>query len=51
MAKRHDESDVNAPYRHTCHRKPVTRREFLGQGFISGAAMVMAPNALERTGG
>jgi hypothetical protein len=25
------------------HRRPRTRREFLGQGFISGAAMVLGP--------
>ena len=34
------------PFRHTSHRRPVTRREFLGQGFITGAAMIAAPTLL-----
>lgn len=34
------------PYRHPDHRRPVTRREFLGQGFITGAAMIAAPTLL-----
>ena len=34
------------PFRHTSHRRPVTRREFLGQGFLSGAAMLAAPSLL-----
>ena len=33
--KRHPDE----PYRHPDHRRPVTRREFLGQGFLSGAAV------------
>jgi hypothetical protein len=31
----------NAPLRHPDHPRPVTRRDFLRQGFISGAGMVM----------
>ena len=31
------------PYRHTGHRRPLTRREFLGQGFLTGAAFVAGP--------
>jgi hypothetical protein len=31
------------PLRHPDHRRPVTRREFLAQGFITGAATVAAP--------
>ncbi len=30
-------------FRHADHPRPVTRRQFLGQGFLSGAAMVMSP--------
>jgi hypothetical protein len=33
----------DAPLRHADHRRPVTRRDFLAQGFISGAATVVAP--------
>jgi len=46
MDKRRNDGEVKAPYRHTCHRRPVTRREFLAQGFISGAAMIAAPSLL-----
>ena len=35
---------MNRPLRHPNHRRPVTRREFLAQGFISGAAMIVAPS-------
>jgi hypothetical protein len=35
-----------APFRHASHPRPVTRRQFLAQGFLSGAAMVMAPSLL-----
>jgi len=31
----------NAPLRHADHPRPVTRRNFLRQGFISGSGMVM----------
>lgn len=34
------------PFRHDGHRRPLTRREFLGQGFITGAAMIAAPTLL-----
>ena len=37
---------LNAPLLHENHKKPVTRREFLGAGLISGSAMVMAPTIL-----
>ncbi len=37
---------VNEPYRHADHPRPRTRREFLSQGFISGAATVLAPSLL-----
>ena len=33
------------PFRHADHPRPVTRREFLAQGFITGAAMVVGPSA------
>jgi hypothetical protein len=31
---------LGEPLRHPDHRRPVTRREFIGQGFMSGAATV-----------
>ncbi len=31
------------PLRHPDHKRPKTRREFLSQGFMTGAAMVMLP--------
>ena len=33
----------NAPLRHADHPRPVTRRDFLRYGFLSGAGMVMGP--------
>ena len=35
-----------APLRHPDHRRPVSRRDFLAQGFISGAVSVIAPTVL-----
>lgn len=34
------------PFYHRDHKRPVTRREFLAQGFITGAATVAAPSLL-----
>src|SRR5579864_4779632 len=31
------------PFRHENHPRPVTRRELLGAGFLSGSAMVLGP--------
>jgi hypothetical protein len=36
----------NEPLRHEGHKKPVTRRDFLAQGFITGAATIVAPTML-----
>ena len=35
--------EVGEPIRHESHKKPVTRRDFLALGFISGAATVFVP--------
>jgi hypothetical protein len=35
-----------APFRHLSHPRPRTRREFLAQGFLSGAAYLVAPSLL-----
>jgi hypothetical protein len=45
MTKRYGEKAME-PFRHPDHPRPVTRRQFLAQGFISGAAMVTAPSLL-----
>lgn len=38
---------LNEPVRHEgTHKRPVSRRDFIAQGFISGAATVVAPTAL-----
>jgi hypothetical protein len=37
---------VNEPLKHAAHKRPVTRRDFLAQGFMTGAATVIAPSML-----
>jgi hypothetical protein len=37
---------LDEPIRHESHKRPVTRRDFLAQGFIGGAATVIAPSIL-----
>src|SRR6188472_151725 len=34
---------LNEPLKHESHKRPVTRRDFLAQGFLTGAATVLAP--------
>jgi hypothetical protein len=34
---------LHEPFRHENHARPVTRRELLGAGFLSGPAIVMGP--------
>jgi hypothetical protein len=43
MSKKSKVRDSNEPFRHQDHSRPRTRREFLGQGFLTGAATVIAP--------
>jgi hypothetical protein len=43
MSKKSKSPGTIGPYRHQDHPRPRTRREFLAQGFISGAATVIAP--------
>jgi hypothetical protein len=38
--------EVGEPIRHESHRKPVTRRDFIAQGFLSGFATIVAPAGL-----
>lgn len=37
---------LDEPLRHGSHKKPVTRRDFLAQGFTTGAATLVAPSIL-----
>ncbi|HEY0940908.1 MAG TPA: hypothetical protein VGE08_12475 [Steroidobacter sp.] len=37
---------LNEPLKHGSHKRPVTRRDFLAQGFSAGAATVVAPSLL-----
>lgn len=37
---------LNEPLKHGSHKRPVTRRDFLAQGFTTGAATVIAPALL-----
>jgi len=43
MSKKSKPLGTNGPFRHQDHPRPRTRREFLAQGFITGAATVIAP--------
>ena len=37
---------LNEPLRHPDHKRPVTRRDFIAQGFLTGAATVVAPSLI-----
>lgn len=37
---------LDEPIRHGSHKRPVTRRDFLAQGFTTGAATLVAPSIL-----
>jgi hypothetical protein len=37
---------LNEPLRHGSHKRPVTRRDFLAQGFTAGTATVVAPSLM-----
>ncbi|MBI1195907.1 MAG: general secretion pathway protein GspF [Gammaproteobacteria bacterium] len=43
MAKRRLPLSPDAPLRHPDHRQPMTRREFIAQGFRAGLGLVTAP--------
>ena len=46
MAKRKQSLHPDAPLLHQDHSRPVTRRDFLRQGFISGTGMVAGGSLL-----
>ena len=37
---------LNEPFRHPDHSRPRTRREFVAQGFLTGAATIVGPSLL-----
>lgn len=41
MTKKHRPLTINEPLRHRCHSAPVSRRDFLRQGFLTGAGAVI----------
>jgi hypothetical protein len=43
MARKRRFFGVDEPLRHPDHRRPVTRREFIAQGFAGGGALVLGP--------
>ncbi len=46
MAKRRKFLSPDEPLRHPDHRRPMTRREFIAQGFLTGLGLVTAPTVL-----
>ncbi|HNP35665.1 MAG TPA: general secretion pathway protein GspF [Woeseiaceae bacterium] len=46
MAKRRNVRHFDAPQFHTDHPRPVTRRQFVAQGFLSGAAYTLGGGVL-----
>jgi len=53
MKRRFREPLIGHGYRHEGHRRPITRRDFLAQGMIAGAAAITTPwwyNALRGRG-
>ncbi len=51
MAKRKQPLHPDAPLRHRAHARPVTRRDFLAQGFLSGMGMTMGGSVLSMLAG
>ena len=43
-------TEADRPFFHPDHPRPRTRREFLGQGFITGASYVVGPSLLSMLG-
>jgi hypothetical protein len=46
MAKKRNVRDYDAPQMHPDHKRPVTRREFVAQGFMSGSALAVGGGVL-----
>jgi hypothetical protein len=43
MRRKRTSYGLNEPLRHTDHKRPVSRRDFMAQGFATGGAMVLGP--------
>ena len=41
MSKKHDKNNWDLPLLHPDHPRPVTRRQLLSQGFLTGAAFTV----------
>jgi hypothetical protein len=50
MVRRHKSFAPDAPLRHPDHRRPLTRREFLAQGFATGMGVVLGPSLFSLLG-
>jgi len=46
MSNKTKNLSVDAPLFHAAHKKPVTRRDFISQGMLTGAASIAAPSLL-----
>jgi len=46
MAKKPKHPTNNGPYYHRDHKRPVSRRDFLGQGFLAGSGLVLGSSPL-----
>lgn len=46
MARNKTPLPPDAPLRHPDHKRPITRRDFLAQGLLAGAGVVLAPTLL-----
>ncbi|NQV87767.1 MAG: general secretion pathway protein GspF, partial [Woeseiaceae bacterium] len=46
MTKKRNARHWDAPQLHTDHPRPVTRRQFVAQGFMTGAAYTVGGGAL-----
>lgn len=44
MSRKHRALTPDEPLLHTSHRRPVTRRDFLAQGFIRGLGLLASPS-------
>ncbi|VAX05436.1 FIG00785185: hypothetical protein [hydrothermal vent metagenome] len=46
MAKKTKHQSNDGPYYHRDHKRPVSRRDFLGQGFLAGSGLVLGSSPL-----
>ncbi len=44
MVNKHRTLPLDEPLRHPDHKRPITRRDFLAQGFLTGLGLVTAPS-------